>query len=240
MPILALCEIMVQVYFAVHAIRTGRERQWLFVIIIFPGVGSLIYFFSEYLPDMQHAAQLRKKRPKVNSSKYLHYLEDQVEITPSVKNKKALAEAYVHTGMFDKAIPIFKSCLQGLHEKDNFILEGLCCAYFFKGDFEKAKINLLELKKLRGDEPNNDFDLLLARTYEELGETDAAVDEYSGLVRRFSGAEAPCRYALLLKKIGRSEEAKTIFRKIAKDARLSPKYYQRDQKQWITIAKREV
>ncbi|CAB1057128.1 hypothetical protein D1BOALGB6SA_1867 [Olavius sp. associated proteobacterium Delta 1] len=240
MPILALCEIMVQVYFAVHAIRTGRERQWLFVIIIFPGVGSLVYFFSEYLPDMQHAASLRKRRPGVNSSKHLRYLEDQVEITPSVKNKKALAEAYVHSGKFDKAIPIFESCLQGFYEKDSFIVEGLCCAYFFKGDFEKAKINLLGLKKLLADEPNNDFDLLLARAYEESGETDAAVKEYSALVKHFTGAEAPCRYALLLKKIGRSEDAKTIFRQIVKDSRLSPKFYQKDQKKWINVAKREV
>ena len=32
MPVLAFCEILVQVYFAVHAVRTGRERQWLFII----------------------------------------------------------------------------------------------------------------------------------------------------------------------------------------------------------------
>ena len=240
MPVLAICEIAVQVYFAVHAIRTGRERPWLFIIIIFPGVGSLIYFFSEYLPDMQRAARLRKKRAEVNSPKHLRYLEDQVEITPSVKNKKALAEAYVHSGMFDKAIPVFESCLQGLHEKDPFILEGLCCAFFFKGDFETAKIKLLELKQLRGDDPNNDFDLLLARAYEKLGETEAAVEEYYRLVKHFSGAEASCRYALLLKKIGRREEATTIFKQILKDARLSPEFYQKQQKKWIKIAKKEI
>jgi len=240
MPALAIFEILAQVYFAVHAIRTGRERQWLFIIIIFPGIGCLIYFFSEYLPDMQQAAKLRKKRVNVNSSKNLRYLEDQVEITPSVKNKKLLAEAYVHTGKFDKAIPIFEECLQGLHEKDDFLVEGLCCAYFFKGDLDKARINLLELKNLRRDQPNNDFDLLLARTYEELGETDAALEEYSGLIKRFSGPEAPCRYALLLKRIGRREEARAIFKKIVKDARLSPKFYQKDQKKWINMAKREI
>ena len=240
MPALALFEIMIQVFFSMHAIRTGRDRHWLFIIIVFPGVGSLIYFFSEYLPDMQHAAKFRKKSPRVNSSKHMRYLKDQVEITPSVKNKKALAEAYVHSGIFDKAIPLFKSCLEGLHEKDSFIIEGLCCAYFFKGDFENAKINLLELKKLGKDGANNDFDLLLARTYEELGETDAAVQEYSVLVKRFSGSEAQCRFALLLKKIEKSEEANTIFRQIVKDARLSPKFYQRKQKTWINIAKKEI
>ena len=93
MPVLALCELLVQVYFAIHAVRTGRERQWLFIIIIFPGVGSLIYFFSEYLPDVQQAASHRKRGAQANSPKHLRYLEDQVEITPSVKDKKALAEA---------------------------------------------------------------------------------------------------------------------------------------------------
>ena len=82
MPVLALCEVLVQVYFAVHAVRTGRERQWLFIIIVFPGVGSLIYFFSEYLPDMQQAARIRKRSFQANSPKHLRYLEDQVEITP--------------------------------------------------------------------------------------------------------------------------------------------------------------
>ena len=240
MPVLAFCEVLVQVYFAVHAVRTGRERQWLFIIVIFPGVGSLIYFLSEYLPDMKQAARIRKRTAPTNSPKHLRYLQDQVEITPSVKNKKTLAEAYVHSGMFEKAILLFEDCLQGLHEKDPFILEGLCCAHFFIGDFETAKIRLLELKKWRGDATHNDFDLLLARAYEELGETDAAMEEYSRLARYFSGAEAPCRYAMLLKRIGKGEAAKTIFSKIVKDARLSPKYYQEEQKKWINIARKEI
>ena len=240
MPVLALCEVLVQVYFAVHAVKTGRERQWLFIIIVFPGVGSLIYFLSEYLPDMQQAARFRKKNFRTSSPRHLRHLEDQVEITPSVKNKKALAEAYVHSGMFDKAIPVFESCLQGLHEKDPFILEGLCCAYFFKGDLEAAGIKLLELRELRGDLKNDDFDLLLARTCEGLEKTDAALEEYARLIRYFSGAEAPCRYAMLLKRIGRKQEAKTLFGRIVKDARLSPKFYQKEQKEWISIARKEL
>ena len=56
----------------------------------------------------------------------------------------------------------------------------------------------------------------------------------------FSGPEAPCRYAMLLKKIGRQEEAKTIFGKIVRDARLSPKFYQKEQKKWIRMARQEI
>jgi hypothetical protein len=73
-----------------------------------------------------------------------------------------------------------------------------------------------------------------------LGETDAALEEYARLIKFFSGAEALCRYAMLLKRIGREQEAKTIFEKIVKDARLSPKFYQKEQKEWINMARKEI
>lgn len=56
----------------------------------------------------------------------------------------------------------------------------------------------------------------------------------------FSGPEATCRYAVLLKKIGREEEAKTIFSNIVRHARLSPKFYQKEQKKWIKMARQEI
>ncbi len=77
---------------------------------------------------------------------------------------------------------------------------------------------------------------MLARTYEELGDTERALEDYAKLLRSFSGEEARCRYALLLKKLGRQEEAARQFNEILKNARLSPKYYEKTQKGWIKIA----
>jgi hypothetical protein len=80
---------------------------------------------------MQQAARFHKSSAQTNSPKHLRYLEDQAEITPSVKNKKVLAEAYLHSGMFEKAIPVFENCLQGLHEKDFFCNKGIVLRAFF-------------------------------------------------------------------------------------------------------------
>ena len=174
----------------------------------------------------------------------ISHLKDQLEISSSINNKKALAEAYINKGEFDKAIQLYESCLEGLHKNDPHIIEGLCCAYFFKSDLEAAKTNLLRLREIRKNENGNndisdEFDLLLARTYEEQGDIDKALKEYTYLLKRFSGEEARCRYALFLKKYGKTDEAKKIFREILKNARLSPKYYRRRQKKWISIARME-
>jgi hypothetical protein len=45
--------ILVAIFFAVHAVRHGRANYWLFVLLGFPFLGSVIYFFSEYLPEMR-------------------------------------------------------------------------------------------------------------------------------------------------------------------------------------------
>ncbi len=135
---------------------------------------------------------------------------------------------------------LYKSCLEGMYENDPYIWEGLSCAYFFKGDFEKAKKHLYKLREMKGEKQSQEFDLLLARALEESEDTDGALKEYAVLIKRFSGEEARCRYALLLKKTGKSGDAENIFREIVKNARLSPKYYKKIQKKWIAVAEKEL
>ena len=243
MPIIAAVGFFFQVFFAVHAVRTGRDRYWIYILIFFPGVGSLIYFFTEYLPDLQHGRRLQRFRTGVgqtlNPGRYLRALQEQVEVTPSVKNKKLLAETYVNLGRFDEAIDLYQSCQEGAHQDDLSILEGLGCAHFFKGDYPTAE-GYLEQAIRHGETVNPDpFKLLLARCREALGKDEAAEALYREVVRTFSGEEARGRYALFLKARGRTAEADRLFEETLKNARLSPKYYRKAQKPWIETARRQ-
>jgi len=243
MPVLAVLEILFKVYFCVHVLRTGRDRYWLWIIILFPGIGSLIYFIAEYIPDLKGNYKVQKfgtgVAKKVNPTKQVRYLEDQAELTPSVKNKKLLADEYVNLGRFDKAISLYEECMQGIYEKDISMLEGLCCAYFFKKDLTNAKKYLTQLLEIRPNKKKDEFDLLYARTLGELGDVAGALKLYPDIVKSFSGEEALCRHALLLKDEGRVEEANELFDTVLKNARLSPKFYVKAQKQWINTAKKE-
>jgi hypothetical protein len=243
MPIFAALGLCLQIYFAVHAVRTGRDRYWLYIIIFFPGIGCLIYFFAEFVPSLQQSYPIQRLKAdlgqSLNPGKRLRFLQTQVERTPSIKNKKALAEACVNHGMFDQAIELYADCMQGAYKEDRHLLEGLSCAYFFKGDHRKAKEHLSQLTT--GDPTHNSdhFRLLLARSHEALGDLPAARAGYGQTLKTFSGEEARCRYAMLLKQTGATEEARRLFNEILTNARLSPRYYQKAQKQWIDIAKKE-
>ena len=238
MPLITIITIAIQVYFAVHSVKTGKDRYWIFIIIFFPGIGCLVYFFAEYLPELQQNAKIRRAQTPSNPAKMLQALKDQLELTPSINNKKALAEAYVHTGQFEDAISLYESCLTGQYKDDPGIIEGLSITYFFKSDFENAKKSLERLKELRQQNRSDKFDLLYARTLENMNHTEQALKEYESLISGFSGEEARVRYGMLLKKSGRTEEANEQFKIVLKGARLSEKFYRKAQKEWIDIARK--
>jgi hypothetical protein len=45
---------------------------------------------------------------------------------------------------------------------------------------------------------------------------------------------------MLLAKVGKKQESDDLFNEILRNSRLSPKFYVREQKQWIDIAKKQL
>ena len=46
MPLLLGLSFLIAIYFAIHAVRTGQDRYWLFIMFSFPFLGSAVYFFA--------------------------------------------------------------------------------------------------------------------------------------------------------------------------------------------------
>ena len=65
MPIFAL-GFAIAIVCAVHAYRTGQDRFWIFVLLIAPGVGSLLYVILVVFPQWQaqHGSRTRTLSPK--------------------------------------------------------------------------------------------------------------------------------------------------------------------------------
>lgn len=45
--------LALQVALAVHVVRTGKPIIWVFIILFFPLVGSLIYLFTVVIPEWE-------------------------------------------------------------------------------------------------------------------------------------------------------------------------------------------
>lgn len=51
--VLGIGLVAFQVVLAVHVVRTGKPIIWIFIILFFPLVGSLIYLFTVVIPEWE-------------------------------------------------------------------------------------------------------------------------------------------------------------------------------------------
>jgi len=239
----SLLILAVQVFFAVHCLRRGKPA-WLFVILFFPLVGSLVYLLVEYLPEMRARDSIgttaQKVKERLNPAAEIARLEDQVALSNSLNNRLALARAYVRAERTEDAIAIYQQSLTGLYADDPLVLAELSYAYHTAGRGAEAR-DTFERARAHATKLRDDHLMLSAAIYEDAGDMEGAVREYQSILSRpVVGEEARCRFALALKQMGRTPEANALFDQIVRHARLSPGHYRKAQKTWIDIAKKEL
>jgi hypothetical protein len=244
MPFLGVLVLLIQVGFAVHAIRNGRELYWVVIIIMFPMIGCLVYFFVAVYPTLgieRHARKLSDGIAKaIDPSRAMRARIDDVAACGSLNNKMLLAEECLNRGFYDDAIKLCAGCMEGAYATDPLLMMRLAHAQFCKGDAVAARENFERLLELQPAYKAGAARLLYARTLESLRENDLALAQYERLAREFAGEEARYRYARLLKQVGQEVEANKVCQEILLNARRAPGYYRREQRTWIDLAKQEM
>ena len=244
MPVYAVLLLLLQVGFAIHAVRTGKDSMWLWIIVFVPGIGCLIYFITQVLPAMMGSRRLRQAKGRlvetIDPERELRERTDLLATADTVANRLALADQYCKAQRFDEAIELYKKCLSGVHENDPGTLEQLARAYFAKGAAQAAKDTLDNLIKLNPTYQSVDGHLLYARVLEALNQTEQACGEYEILRGSYPGEEARVRYGLLLQKIGNPTKAQEVFDETLTRCKRAPKHYRLKEQKWIRIAEQGV
>lgn len=111
---------------------------------------------------------------------------------------------------------------------------GLAKAQFGLGQPQQTRQTLDALIAANPSFRSHDGHLLYARAVEGSGDTDAALHEYDTLAQGYPGEEARVRYAQLLQRIARNDQARAVYEQVLRHAAASPKHYQREQRAWST------
>lgn len=240
MPLITILLLLVQVLFCIHVIKTGRDMFWLWIILLIPGLGCLLFFLTQMLPEMTHSRQVRYAGKNLiktlDPHRDIRQLQDELEVSDSIDNRLALADAYIKTGQPDAAIPLYEKSLNGIHEDDPDIMFKLAQAFFISEDYQRSKEILDKLIADKPDYMSHDGHLLYAKTLEALQLTDEAIREYDQLSSSYPGEEARVRYGLLLKKTGNEDRARELFKETLTRIKRAPKFYLKKEKHWIEIA----
>ena len=247
MPLLGALVLLIQFSFAFHALKTGRPYWWIFVIMAFPIMGCVIYYFVEIFPTTRESAKAERAINKVVSKisravdpgKELRERIAEAELNPSIDNKMSLARECVESGVPGEAARLYRSCLAGSFAADPNIRFGLLGAELAAGEYPAARSTAETLLRENAGFKDGDVRLLLARALEGAGEVNAAEGAYVDAMKAFRGEEAKYRYGAMLKSLGQGERASLIFREIVANAERAPRFYQDAQSEWIKAAKRD-
>ena len=231
--------VVIQILLAIHAIKTGRYF-WIWLIVFIPLIGCVVYFIMEVLPTLRSTRSLQSPTnllDMVMPGREFQRLKDNLELSDTIANRRALAEYYQRHGEFEEAIPLLEGCLRGPFKDDARMHLELAEGHYLAGHYDKARELLAKLKSIDEKFEWVKRDYFLARIFEEEGNRTGALGLYESILPQFSGEEVRVRVGLLLEDYGDTQRARDIFSDVVRRLRRAASHYRREQREWVALAK---
>jgi hypothetical protein len=226
MPIGLGLHALIACFFAVHAYKTRQNVYWFSILFMFPLLGSIVYFFAIYLPEIRNHRSVRSATRKLarmlDPARELRMAQEAFEMTPTVSNRIRLAEALLDAGSPEAALEQFQQAANGPLANDPELLFGMARAEMEVGHQEVALQTLEKLFALypqRRQQP--EAALLYARSLAACGASNTQESFEAALVIA-SGPEAKCFYAdwLNARRSGDDRhKARALYEEVLNDSR---------------------
>jgi len=205
MPVFGIgLHVIVALFFAIHAIRSGQQLYWLLILFAFPLLGSIVYFVAIFLPDFKSSYTVQKSLFRMTSAavssidpgRELREAKAAYEFTPTAQNQWRYADALLAADRVEEAVQQFELCLQGPFANDLEIQFAAANAQLRFNRPEKALQLLLAIRSGSATFRTESVTLMLAQIYAGLGKDDLAKAEFEQAVARFGSVQARAEYAL--------------------------------------------
>lgn len=248
MPIAAALAAVIDIFCILHIVRTDRPQHWIYVVLAVPILGALCYVLFEAIPNTAGAHKVQRKIDKalkdvartLSPEAELARRIAEAEACGSIANMIKLAEECLETGHADDARRLFERCITGPYAADPNLKLGLLKAEFATDDRAAARATAEGLLAEHPGFKPGEVKLALARIHEFNGETAAAEGRYVEAMSANSGESARYYYAMMLKSLGRTEQAKLLFQEIVDNAARASGLYREQEVAWIKAARREL
>jgi hypothetical protein len=135
MPYLGIgFHVIVAIYFAVHAVRTRQNIYWLLILFAFPMLGSVVYFFAIYLPNLRQSRGARSAARTitrlVDPDRAVREARSDFDRAPTVEHRMRLGAALLAAGNAGEALEHHQAAENGPFATDPALLLGLARAQF--------------------------------------------------------------------------------------------------------------
>ena len=224
--------IILQALAILHFVRRRPDTYWIWIILMFGGVGALIYMALEVVPD---AGLLRGSFQVFPRRKRIRELEGLVLDNPSIGNYEELGDLYLDDQQFARARECFDRVLAKSASIDPFYRRALC--ELALQDFPAAAA---DLQQVITREPKYDYQRaagLTAHVLAKLGQREKAEALFTDVTKTSTLSETEYNYACFLAAEGRASEAREWAERILRKKATMPDYIRRRERPWFRKAR---
>ena len=196
--------LILQGFCLYHAYKHHAEQRWYWLIVCFPGVGSLIYLYQNFYSAKNIQTLTRGVKQVVNSNYKIEQLEKALQFVDNYANKINLADAYMEAGRFNDAVGLYQNCLTGFMADDIELQMKLLIAYFYNKDFAAAIEIGKKLEKIKVFK-NAEARIYYAWAHFYDNKQDSANEIFSDLDVSFTNYKHRLEYCRFLKEVKKPE-----------------------------------
>ena len=184
MPIFIIV-MLLQVLLIVHAMKTGRDTFWVWVLLMAPMIGAIAYLLVELLPEWNKSATARKAGKKISDitdpNKDFRSAQENLKRNQTVQNLISMAKECADKGLYKDAEIFYDRALTGIYQTDPFLLEGLARIQLLDQRYADCKHTLETLIEKNPDFRSKIGHVMYAQCLFNLNEIDAANEEFEAL-----------------------------------------------------------
>lgn len=222
MPFVGLgLHFLIALFFAIHALRNGKQMYWLIILFSFPLLGSAAYFFAEYMSSSKIDRGVKQVSniaiSLLDPTRELRDARQAFDLTPTVQNRMRLAAALDGAGEYNEAVQQFDACLNGPFANDPEVCFSAAKAKFHNKQPHLATELLLDIRNKHTNFRPEELSLLLAQSYAASQDNTNARIEFIHASETFGSPETRAHFALWAANTGDIQTAKNLRTTLEKD-----------------------
>ena len=231
-PVISFALMLINLYFIVHALRSGRPYYWIWIIFAMPILGAAAYFFVEMRPTMRRIDWQSLRWRFTSPQARVAHLSDIANETPTVKNRLQLAREYEAQGQWALAADQYRESLSGVFVNDPRLKISLANALLESGEPEQSHAQISQVDTQRDSKLEADRKLAMYRCQAAIGQLEPAIAGLIELAKRSSSLASRFYLAQALSIDGRDKEATEELEMVIKKYRSGNALLRKSEQQW--------
>ncbi|MFD1614748.1 PLDc N-terminal domain-containing protein [Gelatiniphilus marinus] len=205
--------IALQIFCIYHVFKNRNTYYWIFLILLVPVFGSLIYLFVQVY-NREEADKITDEITHIiNPTKKIKDLEKQLEFSETYQNRVNLADAFLENRDYKNAIPHYLQAIEGNPQNDFYVIKQLIEAYFNIKDYDNVVLYAEKIKE-HPEFKKSRSQFWYGLALEKLGKFEAAETNLRAIDIRFSFYNERLVLAQFLLNQKKEAEAKAILKEL--------------------------